>query len=210
MPRRNKEQQEKHNEARRKLSKAGKKAMFSIQYVKTTQPKLVEEANNLYDFLYELYPGKHDLTKTEVYMNCVKKQDMKSKVLQCATGGRNTNEITKLQPVLNIPLMQMPPSSSSSSIPNETVHTEEIPLQLPILTDDETSKLIRDLQQDPDLKYYFQDDEINEVFVTTEKPVMETGPKTLESEIDQLIKDEFEALGADLPDITVNDELLLQ
>ena len=207
MPKRNKEQQEKHNEARRKLSKAGKKAIFSIQYVKTMQPKLVEEASKLYDFLYELYPGKHDLTKTEVYMNCMRKQGTKSKILQCATGDRNTNEITNLQPVLNIPLMQMPPSSP---IPNETIHTEEIPLQLPILTDDETSNLIRDLQQDPDLKYYFQDDQINEVFVSTEKSVMETGPETLESEIDQLIKDEFEALGADLPDIPVNDELLLQ
>ena len=210
MPRRNKEQQEKHNEARRKLKKAGRKAIFCMVHVKAIQPNLVEEASKLYDFLNELYPKKHDLTKTEIYKNCMKNEGTKSKVLQHATGDRNTNEITKLQPVLKIPLMQIPPSSSSSSIPDETIRTEEIPQQLPILTDEETSNLIRDLQQDPDLKYFFQDDQINEVFVTTEKSMMETGPKTLESEIDQLIHDEFEALGADLPDIMGNkdDELL--
>ena len=67
MPKRNREQQEKHNEARRKLSKAGKKAIFSTRYIKAIQPKLIEEANKLYDFLFEVYPGKHDLTKTEIY-----------------------------------------------------------------------------------------------------------------------------------------------
>ena len=208
MPKRNREQQEKHNEARRKLSKAGKKAIFSTRYIKAIQPKLIEEANKLYDFLFEVYPGKHDLTKTEIYIQCMKNEATKNKILQSSTVTRNTSEVTRLQPILNIPLMQIPPALPS--LPDQITSTtiEEIPLELPILTDDETATLIRDLQQDPDLKHYFQDDQVNEVSISTENPAVET--RTLEDEIDQIIKEEFEALGSDLPDIPVNDEQFFQ
>ena len=63
MPKRNREQQEKHNEARRKITKAGKKALFGMKYIETKHADLIKEANNLYDFLYEIYPNKHDLNQ---------------------------------------------------------------------------------------------------------------------------------------------------
>ena len=56
MPKRNRDQQEKHNEARRRLTAYGKKAIFSMQYIKTIQPEIVEEAGKIYDFLFAFYP----------------------------------------------------------------------------------------------------------------------------------------------------------
>ena len=195
MPKRNKEQQERHNEARRKLKKAGKKAIFCMQYVETKQPRLLEDATKLYDFLIELYPGKHDLTKTAIYKKCMENQDTINTTLQYAMN--NKNKI--LQPVLNIPLMplQTPPSST----PNETTHTEEMPPQLPLLTDEETNNLIKDLSLDPDLMSFFEGVQVDEITVATEKSTMETVPKSPASEIQQIIQDEFNAQGADLPDI---------
>ena len=214
MPKRTAEQQEKHNEARRKITKAGRKALFSMKYIQAKQPKLAEEANKLYDFLHEVYPNKHDLTKTEVYINCMKKPGAINKILQSTAESRNTNGITELLPVLNIPLIQTTQPSFTLNQetqlldPTPMIHTEEIPMQLPVLTDDETNKLIRDLQQDPDLNQYFRDIALNEVTVPCENSEMESD--SLESEIDRIIKEEFESLGDDLPCLTVNDELLFQ
>ena len=203
MPKRDREQQDKHNAARRKLKQAGRKAIFCMEHIKTTHPNIVKEASKVYDYLQELYPTKHDLTKTEIYRNCLKNKPTASKVLQHAT-----DQGSKLEPVLNIPLMQIP--TSASGISTETVHVEEIPTQLPILTDEETSKLIRELQDDPDLQHFFRDEPANQVTVSTS--TNGTEPKTLEEEIDRVIREEFEALGTDLPDIEDyrNDELLLQ
>ena len=203
MPKRDREQQDKHNAARRKLKQAGRKAIFCMEHIKTTHPNIVKEASKVYDYLQELYPTKHDLTKTEIYRNCLKNKPAASKVSQHAT-----DQGSKLEPVLNIPLMQIP--TSASGISTETVHVEEIPTQLPILTDEETSKLIRELQDDPDLQHFFRDEPANQVTVSTS--TNGTEPKTLEEEIDRVIREEFEALGTDLPDIEDyrNDELLLQ
>ena len=203
MPKRDREQQDKHNAARRKLKQAGRKAIFCMEHIKTTHPNIVKEASKVYDYLQELYPTKHDLTKTEIYRNCLKNKPTVSNVSQHAT-----DKGSKLEPVLNIPLMQI--STSASGISTETVHVEEIPAQLPILTDEETSKLIRELQDDPDLQHFFRDEPANQVTVSTS--TNGTEPKTLEEEIDRVIREEFEALGTDLPDIEDyrNDELLLQ
>ena len=199
MPKRNKDQQERHNEARRKLKKAGKKAIFCMQYVQTKQPKLLEDATKLYDYLIELYPGKHDLTKTAIYKKCMENQATINTTLQYVMENENTNKNTVLQPVLKIPLvsLQTPPSST----PNETTHTEEMPPQLPLLTDEETNNLIKDLTQDPDLMSFFEDVQVDEITVETEKSPA--------SEIDQIIQDEFNALGADLPDIMESEDELL-
>ena len=229
MPARSRQQQEKHNSARRRLGKAGKKAIFSTYHVKAIQPELIEEASKIYDFLFELYPRKHDLTKTDIYMQCMKNESVKKRILRASAVPRNTSDMAKLQPVLNIPLMQIPPASPP--LPDQATSTtiEEIPPVLPILTDDETATLIRDLQQDPALKQFFQDDQLNEVSITTENPEAETATfedqvnqvsistenpqaetTTFEDEIAQIIKEEFEALGRDLPDIPVNDEQFFQ
>ena len=172
-----------------------------MQYVQTRQPKLLEDATKLYDFLVGLYPGKHDLTKTAIYKKCIENEATINTTLQYAKENENTNKI--LQPVLEIPLMPL-------QTPNETTHTEEIPPQLPLLTDEETNNLIKDLTQDPDLMSFFKGVQVDEITVATEKSTMETVPKSPLSEIEQIIQDEFNALGADLPDIMENkdDELL--
>ena len=174
-----------------------------MEHIKTTHPNIVKEASKVYDYLQELYPNKHDLSKTEIYQNCIKNKLTASKVSQHAT-----NQGSKLKPVLNIPLMQRP--TSASGISTETVHVEEIPTQLPALTDEETSKLIRELQDDPDLQYFFRDEPAKQVTVSTS--TNGTEPKTLEEEIASIIREEFEALGTDLSDIKDyrNDELPLQ
>ena len=222
MPKRDREQQDRHNAARRKLKQAGRKAIFCMEHIKTTHPDIVKEASKVYDYLQELYPTKHDLLKTEIYRNCLKNKPTANKVSQHATDQGSkleqaltsnvsqhaTDQGNKLEPVLNIPLMQIP--TSTSGISTETVHVEEIPAQLPILTDEETSKLIRELQDDPDLQHFFRDEPTNQVTVSTS--TNGTEPKTLEEEIDRVIREEFEMLGTDLPDIEDyrNDELLLQ
>ena len=208
MPPRSRQQQEKHNVARRRLGKAGKKAIFSTHYIKAIQPELVEEAGKIYDFLLELYPRKHDLTKTDIYMQCMKNKGVKKRILRASAVPRNTSNVAELQPVLNIPLMQSLPASPP--LPDQATSTtiEQIPAELPILTDDETATLIRDIQQDPVLKQFFQDEQVNEVAISTENPEAET--TTLEDEIAQIIKEEFEALGRDLPDISVDDEQFFQ
>ena len=183
-----------------------------MQYVETKQPKLLEDATKLYDFLIELYPGKHDLTKTAIYEKCMENQDTINTMNNLMN---NENKI--LQPVLNIPLMplQTPPSSTPnetppSSTPNETTHTEEMPPQLPLLTDEETNNLIKDLTLDPDLMFFFQDVQVDEITVATEKSTMETVPKSPASEIEQIIQDEFNAQGADLPDIMKTEKFTME
>ena len=223
MPKRNRDQQDKHNESRRRITAYGKKAIFSVQYIKTKQPELVEEAGKIYDFLFEFYPRKHDLAKTDMYKQCMNNNALKKRILAASPTVRNTSEGIELQPVLNIPLLQIPTSSTSTPLPDQTTTVEEIPAsststplpdqttiveeipsETPILTDEETTTLIRDLQQDPDLMEYFQDVLMNEVSIRTEKPYVES--TTLKDEIEQIIQEQFEALGKDLPDIPVNDE----
>ena len=209
MPQRNRQQQEKHNVARRRLSRVGKKAIFSTQYINAFHPELIEEAGKLYDFLIELHPRKHDLTKTDIYVQCIKNKSVRKRILQTSAETRNTNNMMELQPVLKIPLMQSLPALQPPLLDQATsTITEEIPVDLPILTDDETDALIRDLQQDPTLKQFFQEEYMGEVTIATENPKAE--PTTLEDEIAQIIDEEFEALGRDLLDITVNDELFFQ
>ena len=51
---------------------------------------------------------------------------------------------------------------------------------------------MKDLQQDPDLRNF-----INEIAVVSD----ESGPKTLEEEIDSIIKTEFQRLDMELQDL---------
>ena len=200
MPKRNREQQDKHNETRRKFIKNGKKAIFCIDHLKVTHPSLVKEVFKIYDYLHELYPNKRNLMKTEIYLKEIKPK-----------------KINKVEPVLTIPLLQKKQPTSST----ETARVEEIPPVLPVLTDEETSTLIRELQDDPDLKYFFQDDQTNEVvvkscgpeldvFMPTEKPFEGIEPKAVEEEINRIISEEFEALGTDLLDLVCKDDELMQ
>ena len=215
MPKRNREQQIKRNETRRKLKKLSRKAIFCLEHSRITQPDIFKGASELYEYLNEIYPHKHNLTKTQLYQRCIQNKSAKDKVLKHAAECRNTSQTSEIQPVLKIPLIQMP-STSSTTIHDQATRTKEtsqqqqatvtdvkIPSQLPTITDEETNMLIRDLQQDPDLKYFFNDQFNMEVCGPEAKH------KTLEDEINQIIREEFEALGADLPDIiNADDELM--
>ena len=74
-------------------------------------------------------------------------------------------------------------------------------MQLPTLTTEEMDTLVKDLQEDPNLKHFFN------VQFNTELGGSKS--KTIEEEIDEIIQREFEALGAELADLTnVDDELM--
>ena len=115
-------------------------------------------------------------------------------ILKCSTANRNKRQISELLPILNIPLMQTqtsPPFTDNheTQTPDLASYTEEIPVNLPILTEDETNSLIRDLQQDPDLNQYFRDIVLNEVTVPHENVAKQS--ESIESEIDRIIKEEL-------------------
>ena len=218
MPKRTRQQQDRHNETRRKLKKDGKKAIFGMKYIKLKHPEIHDDAFKLYDFLVTLYPGKRDLTQTPGFKKYMENENIKNTMLQPVldqTPGfkkymENENiKNTMLQPVLEIPLTAIQ-TPTTITVPKETTRTEEIPLQLP-LSDEETDKMINDLRQDPDLMSFFKDFQLNEITVETEKTTTETTPETstYAAEIDQIIQDEFKALGNDLPDITDNNDELL-
>ena len=187
MPRRNRVQQDKHNESRRQFIKMGKRAIFCIRHIENTHPIIAKEAYKMYDYLSELYPNKRDLMKTEIYQ-----KQLKSK------------KSIEVEPVLNIPLIQ-----STSSTQTETpVLTDEVemPTEIPVLGDEETRTLIQELQTDPDLNLFFNSEVLNQVTVTTERKPEENELISAQKEIDQIIQRQFELLGNDLFDLVCNDD----
>ena len=190
MPRRNRVQQDKHNESRRQFIKMGKRAIFCIRHIENTHPIIAKEAYKMYDYLSELYPNKRDLMKTEIYQKQLK----------------NKKSI-EVEPVLNIPLIQ-----STSSTQTETpVLTDEVemPTEIPVLDDEETRTLIQELQTDPDLNLFFNGEVLNQVTVTTERKPEENELISAQKEIDQIIQRQFELLGNDLFDLVCNDDELM-
>ena len=207
MPKRTRDQQNKHNEARRSFIKKGKKAIFCIEHIKSMHPNIVKEASEIYDYLYGFYPTKRDLTKTEIYQRELKNKSTASNGSQCTTAGNKQGN--KIEPVLTIPLLQTPLQSALSTS-TETAHVEEIPLQIPALPDEEISELVQELQNDPNLRFFFKDEPINQVTLPCGKSPEGTEPKTIEEEIDRIIRAEFDSLGTDLPDIVFKDDELTQ
>ena len=213
MPKRNNEQRIKRNETRRKLKKLSRKAIFCLEHNRITRPDIFKEASELYEYLNTIYPHKHNLTKTAVYQRSIQNKSVKDQVLKHATKCRNTSQSGQVQPILNIPLMQIP-SKPSTTIHDQATSTKETSQeqatvtdverqQLPTIPPEEMDMLIGDLQQDPDLKYFFNDQFNIEVCGPEAKH------KTLEEEINQIINEEFEAIGAELQDlINVDDELM--
>ena len=82
MPKRTRQQQDLHNEARRKLKKDGKKAIFGMKYIELKHPGIHNDAFKLYDLLAALYPGKRDLTQTPEFKKCVRPCSLTQKVVQ--------------------------------------------------------------------------------------------------------------------------------
>ena len=201
MPKRSKTQQIKHNEARRSFVKEGKKAIFCLQHIKDKYPDIAKEASNIYDYLVHLYPNKRNLMKTEIYRKqLANKTDVNSQSQN--TTVQNTteanNQSMELEPVLTIPLMKAP------------LRVEDIMPQAPIINEEQTDRLlqqsfdmIRELQEDPDLKCFFTDEPANHVTLSSLEGI---SPMTLDQEIDEIIRTEFDQLGSDLPDIVCEEE----
>ena len=212
MPKRNEQQRTKRNETRRKLKKLSRKAIFCLQHSRITQPDIFKEASELYEYLNTLYPHKHDLTKTAVYQRSIQNKSVKEQVLKHATECRNTGQSREVQPMLEIPLMPLKSSTTTThdqaKITKETSQeqatvTDVERQQLPTISPEEMVMLIKDLEQDPNIKYFFNDQFNIEVCGPEPKH------KSLEEEINQIIQQEFEAIGADLQDlINVDDELM--
>ena len=208
MPRRNNEQRIKRNETRRNLKKLSRKAIFCLEHQRITRPDMYKEATELYEYLNALHPHKHNLTKTAVYQRSIQNISVKEQVLKHAAECRNTGQNREVQPMLEIPLM---PLKASETTRDQAKITKETSQEQATVTDVERQQLltispegidmlIKDLQQEPDLKCFF-----NEIEVCGP----EARQKSLEEEINDIIREEFEALGADLQDlINVDDELM--
>ena len=196
MPKRNEQQRQKRNETRRKLKKLSRKAIFCLQHIRITQPDTYKEATGLYEYLNMLYPNKHDLTRTQIYQKSLESKTVKEQVRKHAKQCTNTNQNREVKPLLEIALM--PPTTKKETLQEQAT---DVGMQLPTLTTEEIDTLVKDLQEDPHLKHFFN------IQFNTE--IGESKPKTLEEEIDEIIQQEFESLGAELADLTnVDDELM--
>ena len=205
MPLRNAVQKHKHNEQRRGFMKTAKKAIFCINHVKQTYPSIVEDASKIYDYLYEMYPTKRDLTRTEIYRNVIMKKNNQSEADSSIKKKKN-----HLEAVIRIPLIQ---NQTSNTPTTETtvqrqqpeqmeVSTVEISPTVPAMPELETAAIIRELQADPDLDQFFKQE------ITYQET---EGVQELSSidEIDRIIQEEFLKLGNDLADLATVDEELM-
>ena len=226
MPKRTRDQQNKHNEARRNMMKKGKKAIFAMEYLKIKYPEIHEDACNIYDFIREMYPNKHDITKTPEFVKTIQNGLVRDIILQ--SNRRKRNNV--LQPVLEIPLLPTTPATATTTMPeaippqngetqetsSQIIETVEMPPTYNT-TDEEIEAIINDLRTDSDLQTIFDDFQVLETTVTagvktpmetTHLASQETTP--LSSQIDQIIQEEFKRLGEDLPDLhDRSDELFL-
>ena len=196
MPKRNEQQRQKRNETRRKLKKLSRKAIFCLQHSRITQPDVYKEASDLYEYLNALYPNKHDLTRTQIYQKSLESKTVKEQVRKHAKQCTNINQNREVKPLLEIALM--PQTTKKETLQEQAT---DAGMQLPTLTTEEMDTLVKDLQEDPNLKHFFN------VQFNTE--LGGSKYKTIEEEIDEIIQQEFEALGAELADLTnVDDELM--
>ena len=216
MPLRNAAQKLKHNEQRREFMKVAKKAIFCINHVKQTYPSIVEDASKIYDYLYEIYPTKRDLARTEIYRNVIIKKNNQpeadSSIMEKNTQLETGNRIKKnqLEAVIRIPLIQ---NQTSNTPTTETtvqrqqpeqmeVSTAEISPTVPAMSELEATAIIRELQADPDLDQFFK----QEITYQETEGVQELSHI---DEIDRIIQEEFLKLGNDLADLTTVDEELM-
>ena len=143
-----------------------------------------------------------------------------------------TTRHIEINPVLRIPLMSATTTTAESS---QTTTTTPEPVNISnielSIVDQEINTLINELRQDPDLEYFFQDDPKGDVMARSLGPDLdvftpmqksldlgatilkaeeEVGPEATECEIDRIIREEFEVLGTDLPDLCNIDNELVQ
>ena len=233
MPKRDRKELDKRNENRRIQKKRGRKGVFFMRHIENTQPETYKDVSELYDYLNGIYPNKHNLVKTQLYKKCiddkkVKEQTFKYTASACtstrqvetnsAAPACTTTRHIEINPVLRIPLMSATATTGESS-QNTTTTPQPVDISDMELSiaDQEINTLINELRQDPDLEYFFQDDPKGDAMVrsldlgaTIQKVEEEVGPEATECEIDRIIREEFEALGTDLPDLCNIDNELVQ
>ena len=230
MPKRNTEQKIKHNQSRRAFTKEGKRAIFCLNHIKNSHPDIVKEANDTYDYLLGLYPNKRNMMKTDVYKarmlveskksnhtpsetvtsypqpgtsntmanESIHPQSIVNDDLQATTTGEQ--KINNIEPQLRIPLLNLPLDVKDIIPQTETVnqeYTDEIIQQ--------STALLSELQQDPDLKWFFTDEPANNITLSSFDA---EEPMSLEQEVDQIIQQEFNLTDYGLPDIFKDDDEL--
>ena len=233
MPKRDRKELDKRNENRRLQKIRGRKGVFFMRHIENTQPETYKDVSELYDYLNGIYPNKHNLVKTQLYKKCIDDKKVKEQTFKYTTPACTSTRQVKtkpvapactitrqieINPVLRIPLMSATTTTGESS---QTTTTTPEPIDITdtelSIADQEINNLINELRQDPDLEYFFQDDPKGDAMVrsldlgaTILKVEEEVGPEATECEIDRIIREEFEALGTDLPDLCNIDNELVQ
>ena len=205
-------QQDQHNQRRREIKQLGRKAIFSMKYIKVKYPEIHDEACGIFNAINERYPGKRDLTRTYEFNR-----------LKQSPGLVKSTATTMLEPHIEIQLIPSNPVSALTTTTAEgetpsiidssvqsnafltstitTTTTEEIPPSID-MPDEEIERIIDELRQDPDLASVFGDIELPPVAAyTTVDHIQEEGIPPFD---DMDLRLDFNTLGEDLPEL--NDE----
>ena len=184
MPRRNQGQKLKRNETRRNNTKVNRKAVFCLNHLQNTRPEIYKESVELYEYINAIYPNKHNLTKTILYQ-----KTMQNRNVPLSTSIRQNREVI---PKLEIPLITTRDQVKEIPQQKHQPAVTTITTQLPTISSEEMEALMLDLQQEPDIQSFF-----DEIVVDSH----ESRPKTLEEEIDDIIKSEFLAIDIELQNL---------
>ena len=169
MSKRTREQQDAHNQRRRELKQQGRQGIFTMEYLRIKHPKIYDEVNNFYEQLREKYPKRLKHINTKEFKQMAKKSTIKT---------------VDLEPRLTICLL---PPQNNQATTNNTYVTEDPPVAIENLETEEIERIIRELRDDPDLMYAFND-------ITIEDPIYETTVETTQTD-------------GSLPIPTYNDEI---
>ena len=213
MPRRTKEQSIKRNDTRRENSIRNRKAVFCLKHLRRTKPEIYNEAVGLYEHVNQIYPTKHDLTRTTLYQKFINGEYVPLRTDNYNVQAPTSTSTTTIDRTASTSTATIDRTASTSTATIDRTaststtttarksHTEVIPiLEIPFIevpqqdhlddiSCDEMEFLMNDLQQDPALQMFF-----NEVDASSG----ESEPKTLEEEIDTIINAEFQKLDAEL------------
>ena len=159
------------------------------------QPTTSNHTPNETDVFYpQPTTSNHTQNETVVFYP----QPTTSNGLQATTGDKQKGN--EIEPLLEIPLLKSP------------LHVKDIIPQTPVVNQQyvdeviqQSTDLLTELQQDPDLKWFFTDEPANHITLSS---LEGTGPMALDQEIEQIIQTEFNLMGSDLPDIICEEDEL--
>ena len=216
MPRRNDDQKTKRNATRRENTTRNRKAVFCLKHLEITNPEILNKTMEIFEVVNSIYPNKRDLTKTTLYRKTIEKHNVRKSGSTATTGPTNNFEVI---PVLNIPLIETPQSNHQADIEIPFVLEPQQDIEIPFVEEpqqnlhdlpqdlhelqqdlqglsqdirdvtlcDELGSIMDELTQDPDLQDFFAEIEV---------PNDGSQAKTVEEEIDDIIKEEFRRMDA--------------